>query len=447
MPSDLAFDVLIVGAGPAGMAAAVAASARAESVAVVDDNPGPGGQIWRDGERKPPSLEAATWFNRLRAARVETLDATQVLGPLGPGLLLAETEGRAIELRYGRLVVATGARELFLPFPGWTLPNVMGAGGLQAMVKSGLSIAGKRVVVAGSGPLLLAVAAYLAKRGSRVRLVAEQAPLSSIARFGLGLWREPKKLAQALALRASMGRVPFRAGCWPVVAEGDGVLESVTLTDGSNSWREPCDYLACGFGLVPNVELPATLGCTLHKGFVGVDALQRTTVPDVFAAGEVTGIGGLDRSLVEGEIAGLAAGGDEAGARFLFPGATGPGDSPVGSNGPSPSATSCGIWPRPRRSSAVARTSGTAYSPAAPPGPRRSSRPDAGWARARAGSVEPRRRSCTAGPGPRSGRRSSRPRSDISPDDEPATESTTATARSASSWKGPLGSGDRRCAS
>ncbi len=319
MPPDRAFDVLIVGAGPAGMAAALAATGRGKAVGVVDDNPGPGGQIWRGGAEGPPSRTAAAWFDRIRAARFETLAETQVLGPLGPGLLLAESENQAIELRYSRLIVATGARELFLPFPGWTLPNVMGAGGLQAMVKSGLPIAGKRVVVAGSGPLLLAVAAYLKKRGAKVPLIAEQAPMSRVARFAAGLWREPGKLAQAVSLRLSMGRIPLETGCWPVDAEGDGAVQSVTLTDGSKTWSEPCHYLACGFGLVPNIELPAALGCGPHRGWVGVDAIQRTTVPDVFAAGEVTGVGGLDRSLVEGEIAGLAASGDEAAARFLFP--------------------------------------------------------------------------------------------------------------------------------
>lgn len=319
MASSRAFDILVVGAGPAGMAAAVAAS-RGGRVGVVDDNAGFGGQIWRDGGRKPPSREAAAWFDRIRAARFEFLPETQVLGPLDPGVLLAESAGEAVELRHGRLILATGARELFLPFPGWTSPNVMGAGGLQAMVKSGLPIAGKRVVVAGSGPLLLAVAAYLKRHRARVRLVAEQAPPGAVARFGLGLWRESRKLAQAIGLMLSTGRIPLRAGCWPIAAEGAGMLASVTLTDGRRNWREPCDYLACGFGLVPNLELAAVLGCAQRGGAVAVDALQRTTVPGVFAAGELTGIGGLDRSLVEGEIAGLAASGDEAAARFLFPG-------------------------------------------------------------------------------------------------------------------------------
>ncbi len=224
MASNRSFDVLIVGAGPAGMAAAVAASKAGVGVGVVDDNPGLGGQIWRGGEGKPPSREAADWFGRIRAARFDRLATTQVLGPLGPGLLLAESDGEAIELRYGRLILATGARELFLPFPGWTLPNVMGAGGLQAMVKSGLPIEGKRVVVAGSGPLLLAVVDYLGRRGAEVRLVAEQAPLGRVLGFGLGLWRAPKKLGQALGLAWSTGRIPKKLGCWPAAADGDACV-------------------------------------------------------------------------------------------------------------------------------------------------------------------------------------------------------------------------------
>src|SRR4029453_16209749 len=113
-----------------------------------------------------------------------------------PGTLRAETPDGVCELSYTSLVLATGARELFLPFPGWTLPNVMGAGGLQALVKSGLPIARKSVVVAGSGPLLLAVAAYLREQGAIVPVVAEQAPRARILRFGLGLLGSPAKLAQ-----------------------------------------------------------------------------------------------------------------------------------------------------------------------------------------------------------------------------------------------------------
>ncbi len=95
------------------------------------------------------------------------------------------------ELSYEKLILATGARERFLPFPGWTLPNVMGAGGLQALAKSGLPVAGKRVVIAGSGPLLLAVAKYMRDHGADVRLIAEQAEQAALLRFGVGLVAHP----------------------------------------------------------------------------------------------------------------------------------------------------------------------------------------------------------------------------------------------------------------
>ena len=172
--------------------------------------------------------------------------------------------GRTVELGYRALVLATGARELFLPFPGWTLPNVLGAGGLQALVKSGLPIEGKSVVVAGSGPLLLAVAALLKKKGAVLRCIAEQAPMTRLVRFGLGLWSEPGKLFQAVGLRAAIGAVRYRAGCWPIEALGDEAVRSVRLTDGRSTWSVECDYLACGFGLVPNLELPAFLGCSIE---------------------------------------------------------------------------------------------------------------------------------------------------------------------------------------
>ncbi len=312
------FDVLVVGAGPAGLAATVRASGEGRKVGLVDDNPDLGGQIWRGERPKPGNPEAASWFRKVREADFEALPGTRVVGPAGPNALLAESGGRAVELRYRALVLATGARELFLPFPGWTLPNVVGAGGLQALVKSGLPIEGKSVVVAGSGPLLLAVGALLKKKGAVVRAIAEQAPMGRLVRFGLGLWSEPARLRQALRLRLDLGGVPYRAGCWPVEALGDDTVRSVRLTDGRSTWSVDCDYLACGFGLVPNLELPTILGCETRDGASVVDDWQRTTVPEVYCAGESAGIGGLEAALLEGQVAGLAAAGKGDEARSLF---------------------------------------------------------------------------------------------------------------------------------
>ena len=233
-------------------------------------------------------------------------------------MLLAETFDGILELGYRKLILATGARERFLPFPGWTLPNVAGAGGLQALVKAGLPIEGKNVVVAGTGPLLLAVAAYLRKRGAQVPLIAEQAPQSKLLSFGLGLWRSPGKIIQAIQLKRELAGIPHLTSCWPVAANGNQQLQSITLRRGQKTWEVECDYLACGFHLLPNTELAVFFGCALRNGVVQVDAFQQTTIPDIYCAGESTGIGGLDVSLVEGQIAGYAATGQQEKARALF---------------------------------------------------------------------------------------------------------------------------------
>lgn len=317
--SDWVYDVLIAGMGPAGIAAACVASETGARVGVIDDNPAEGGQIWRGGGKKPESGLAAEWIGRFRLAPLDRITGTQIVAAPEAGVLLADRNGLPLELRYRNLVLATGARERFLPFPGWTLPNVMGAGGLQALVKGGLPIRGKRVVVAGTGPLLLAVAAYLRKRGADIALIAEQADLGTLARFGLASAREPSKVSQALAFGWTLRGVPYRAGCWPIGAQGDGRLASVVFKTRDETWTETCDYLACGFGLVPNLELPLLLGCAVANGFVAVDEQQRTSLGGVYCAGELVGIGGVDVAVLEGRIAGLGAAGRPDEAKGLFP--------------------------------------------------------------------------------------------------------------------------------
>jgi NADPH-dependent 2,4-dienoyl-CoA reductase/sulfur reductase-like enzyme len=292
---------------------------------VVDDNPSAGGQIWRGEAAKPSSPEAQAWFERIRSVDIQLLSGASVFQQPETGILLAETSEGVCELKYERLVLATGARERFLPFPGWTLPNVMGAGGLQALVKAGLPIKEKRVVVAGSGPLLVAVTAYLRRHGARINVIAEQASSMRLARFGLGVALDADKRSQAFALKREFyrgheksQRLKYLTGCWVVAAHGKEKLESVTLVRGARRWRIECDYLACGYHLVPNVELAELLGCEIDRGSVRVDEYQQTTIANVYSAGEATGIGGLELSLVEGEIAGLAAAGKHQQARELF---------------------------------------------------------------------------------------------------------------------------------
>ena len=311
------FDVLVVGGGPAGLAAASSAAENGVRVGLIDDNPALGGQIWRKGI-SGAYPEAESWIRKLRSSGVEILCGARVFDSPSPNLLIAETLNDLLELRYRKLVLATGARERFLPFPGWTLPNVMGAGGLQALIKAGYSIVGKKVLVAGTGPLLLAVAAYLRTHGAQLVMICEQASMWSLTKFGFSLLKHRDKIAQGMSLRKDLAGVPLAASSWPVSAEGDGVLKAVFISRGGKLEKIACDFLACGFHLVPNTELAALLGCRLRQGFVEVDKVQQTSMPGIFCAGEPTGIGGVELSIVEGQIAGHAAAGQENPARSLF---------------------------------------------------------------------------------------------------------------------------------
>lgn len=287
------FDIVIVGAGPAGMAAAIAARKSAASVAVIDDNHAPGGQIWRGGGPFPDFSSSGAEF--IPGARVIDGDHSRKQ--------LTVEASEVFQVGYTKLILATGARELFLPFPGWTLPGVFGVGGLQALAKSGLSVAGKRIIVAGTGPLLLAVAAYLEQHGARVPLIAEQAGWRSLGAFATALLRHPSKIKQAVEIKKSILRTKYLPNCWVTRASG----AMVTLRHNGKQFQEQCDYLAVAYGFAPNTELAQLLGCELKGNVVKVDQNQQTTVENIYCVGEPTGLGGVDESLVEGEIAGHAA--------------------------------------------------------------------------------------------------------------------------------------------
>lgn len=318
------FDVVVVGAGPGGMAAATVAAEAGRRVCLLDDNASAGGQIWR-GFRPGTARNYAhgsqfiDWIERLRSTGCELWQGWQAIDLAGRGLLRLERDGARREVGFGKVVLATGARERFLPFPGWTLPGVMGAGGLQALVKGGLDPRGKRVVLAGSGPLLLAVGAGLTTAGARVLGIYEQAPLGRLAEFGVSILGRPGKIAEGVRYRLKAIRTKYRAGTWVVRAEGRGRVERVTLTNGRKDWNLDCDWLGCGFNLVPNLELPRLLGCRVSGGFVEVDRIQQSSVANVACVGELTGIGGVEKALVEGEIAGWAAADREAEALELQP--------------------------------------------------------------------------------------------------------------------------------
>lgn len=312
------FDVVIVGAGPGGIAAAVTLAEAGRHVGLIDDAAFAGGQIWRNrGSRTSMDRNARRWLARLDAVsdRITWLRQSRVIARPSTRALLVDTPAGPRHVEWRSLILAVGARELFLPFPGWTLPGVVGAGGIQAFVKQGLSVAGKRIVVAGTGPLLLAVADLLRREGAHVPLILEQSPAAQLFRFALSLARTPAKLLEGAALRARLARSTYATGSYPVGVSDLGASLSVIYRRGAATSTVECDYLACGFHLIPNNELPRLLGCGLtSSGFVTVDDRRRSSVPGVYAVGEVTGIGGVEKAVVEGRIAALDILGDDNGA-------------------------------------------------------------------------------------------------------------------------------------
>lgn len=313
--SDLVCDVLVIGAGPAGLAAARAAAESGQSVLVLDDNLRLGGQIWRDGPNVALPALAQQYRRAVEAlSNVTLLNGVKIIACCGPQNILYEAATGSGVVDYQTLILCCGARELLLPFPGWTLPGVTGAGGLQAQIKQGLPIKGERVAIAGSGPLLMAVADSVIKAGGEVVRVAEQASAMRLTAFAGGLWRWPAKLRQSFTLFNRH----YRPDSFVLEAIGEQRLTAIRLQTGTRVTTLACERLACGFGLVANVELAMLLGCRLSDDAVAVDENQQTSQPKIYAAGECTGIGGSELALTEGAIAGYVATDNQQRAKGLM---------------------------------------------------------------------------------------------------------------------------------
>ncbi|WP_137992364.1 NAD(P)/FAD-dependent oxidoreductase [Streptomyces vilmorinianum] len=354
------YDLVVLGAGCAGIAGAVAADELGLTVALVDASAQTGGQFYRHpapalGAVRPEALHhdwsayrdlgrrlAASGVTHLAGHHVWALtrDDAATDAPAGatadaPWTVHAVTgpdgaEERPARVRARAVLLATGAYERQLPFPGWTLPGVVGAGGAQAMLKSGLVLPGRSVVVAGSGPLLLAVASSLAAAGARVPAVVEASGYLRYARSPRVLATNPHKAAEALVHGAALLRHGVRLRTRSAVTEVHGTdrVEAVTVTRLDRDWRPvrgtgrriACDALAVGHGLVPQIELATALGCATRPVPDGtlaldLDAHQETSVRGLWAAGETGGVGGAALARVEGELAGLAAAARVRGSR------------------------------------------------------------------------------------------------------------------------------------
>ncbi len=357
-------DVAVVGAGPAGLSAAIAAADAGARVVLLDAEAVVGGQFWRhpagagrNGGVSDDEVGALhhdlRGYRELRGriaehesvGRITHLAVAEVwaaehlehngsdasAGRDGSRYALHAVQavaGRrtkrfsAVTINARSLVLATGAYDLQVPFPGWDLPGVMTAGGVQSLLKGHAVLAGRRVVLAGTGPFLLSVAAGLARSGAAVLGVFEASRLGGWLRKPRALRAAGSKLVEGAGYAGTLARhrVGYRTGWTVVRADGGEELERVTVAplgpDGrplaNRSRTIEADVLAVGWGFAPQLDLPLALGCATADDASGLpvvvaDPAQRTTVPGVYAAGEICGVGGASLARVEGEIAGGAA--------------------------------------------------------------------------------------------------------------------------------------------
>ncbi|MEV7754697.1 FAD-dependent oxidoreductase [Streptomyces griseofuscus] len=351
--------VTVVGAGPAGLAAAETALIAGAEVTLLDSAEQPGGQYhrmmpdayaaarperlqhgWRAFDRRRRWVLAhprCTWWPDTTVWALER-PAPHEPGPPRVHVLRGPADGadrRRLGLDSDAVVLAVGAHDRVLPFPGWELPGVFTGGAAQALAKGERVVVGDRVVVAGTGPFLLPVAASLLEAGSRVLAVLEANATATVAR---GWSQRPWELAAQAGKAGELveyaaalvrHRVPCRTGRAVIEARGDGRVEEVVTARLRGDWSVvpgsertiAVDAVCVTHGFSPQLELPVAAGCALRGSsageFVDVDDDQRTSCPGVYASGEITGIAGAPAARAEGALAGWLAGGGDPGAPAL----------------------------------------------------------------------------------------------------------------------------------
>lgn len=325
-------DVLIVGNGFAGIVAANRLADAGVGVILLDENIHIGGQLLRQvperlgsaaGHADHVKKAGQRFIAGVKAKNITALNRTRVLG-IYPGreVLIEENEKKVRTLKAGRIILATGGREKFLPFPGWTLPGVMAGGAVQVLIKGSGVLPAREILIGGSGPFLFSVAYECLRAGGRVRAVLERTGMFDQLPLAAQLPRFWPKLTEGARFFSKIvfSGVPLRFRTRVLEARGRGRLEQVVAAkvDGSGKivpGREKTygiPLLAVSHGFAANVELAQMAGCDIEflperGGWVAVTGEHlETSVPEIYAAGEITGVAGALKSINEGEIAALA---------------------------------------------------------------------------------------------------------------------------------------------
>jgi len=324
----LTCDFLVIGAGPAGMAAAATAARLGAATLLVDEQPCPGGQIHRVVEHrreKPESVSHADWMQgQALAAEFRASDATYLprhsVWQLGPGGQVHVTDGRsASSIVARRVLIAVGAMERAVPLPGWTLPGVMTVGAAQILYKTSAWLPSEHTWVAGSGPLLWLYAAQVLDAGGTIDGILDTTPAGNYWKAlhsAAGALRGARYLERGVSLKRKVhaAGIVVERGVDAVEAHGDGRIGAVRYRI-RGVWHErPAAMLLLHQGVVPNVHATMALGAThrwdaLQRCFVPVvDRLGNTDIEGYAVAGDCARIVGAEASALQGRLVALEAG-------------------------------------------------------------------------------------------------------------------------------------------
>ncbi len=325
-------ELAIIGGGPAGLCAAIEAADAGVDVLVIDENRRIGGQIYRqipypvtDGSKLGKDYtKAQELFQAVELRpKITLLPHTLVWGIFEEKTLAVYTEEGSEQIQAQTVIIANGGYDRPVPFPGWTLPGVFSAGGALTLMKSQRILPGRRVLVAGTGPILLVIATYLLEGGAEVVALLDAASRHDWWRQLPKLWGEWELLWEGFQYirRLRSAHVEIQNSHTVLRVEGEEKVTQAVLTKVDEQWKPlpgteqtvRVDAVISGFGFVPSIDLPALCGCALeYKAKLGgwvpqYNEEMETTVPGVFVAGETAGIGGASVAMEEGRIAGIAA--------------------------------------------------------------------------------------------------------------------------------------------
>ena len=326
--SDSNLDLAVIGAGPAGLSAATKARMLGLEVALIDEQPRLGGQIyrsidtvdaWASNILGPDYVKGAVIADRFRQSGARYIPGATVWNITRDGSVTYLRDGRSQSLKAKCLIVASGAMERPFPIPGWTLPGVMGAGAAQIMLKTSRAVPSGNVVLAGCGPLLYLLAAQYVRAGATIGALIDTTARRDYLRASPHLigallgWRDLRKgLGMLAALRKA--RVPFFAGASQLRVEGTGRTESFVFNHRGKSVRIETSLVLLHQGVVPNTQISWALRAE-HRWNPSQHCFEPLTdaygmIPDshVYLAGDGRGIVGAQAAAVQGVLAAIGVG-------------------------------------------------------------------------------------------------------------------------------------------